>query len=88
MDRAAIESKKVQSTLLKQDDKEALRVVVPFIVSTNFRGTNCLNCHLVQDGSVNGAGSITMNITEEYTMLKQASYLLWGVQLVIQIILY
>src|SRR5487761_1927620 len=42
MDRAAISSKKVQSTLLEHEGKAALRVVVPFIVSTNFRGTNCL----------------------------------------------
>lgn len=88
MDRAAIETKKVQSILLKYDGKEALRVVVPFIVSTNFRGTNCLQCHQVQVGSVNGAGSITMNISEEYAMLKKADYMFWGVQLAVQIGLY
>jgi methyl-accepting chemotaxis protein len=88
MDRAAIETKKVQSILLKHDGKEALRVVVPFIVSTSFRGTNCLNCHQVQVGSVNGAGSITMDITEEYAMLDKANYVLWGVQLIVQVLLY
>ncbi|MBW8079182.1 MAG: HAMP domain-containing protein, partial [Gallionella sp.] len=88
MDRAAIDSKKVQSRLVKHDGVEALRVVVPFIVSTNFRGTNCLQCHQVQEGSVNGAGSITMNITDEYAVLKKANYVLWGVQLVVQVFLY
>ncbi len=88
MDRTAMDSKKTQSALLTYEGKDALRVVVPFIVSTDFRGTNCLNCHQVKDGSVNGAGSITMNVTEEYAMLEKANYLLWGVQIVIQVILY
>ncbi len=88
MDRDAIESKKVQSTLLVKDGKDALRVVAPFIVSTNFRGTNCLNCHQVKDGSVNGAGSITVDLTREYTMLQRANYALWGGQLILQVILY
>lgn len=88
MDRAAIDSKKIQSVLLKFADKDALRVVVPFIVSSNFRGTNCLQCHAVQEGSVNGAGSITLNITEEYAILRKANYVMWGVQIILQLILY
>jgi methyl-accepting chemotaxis protein len=88
MDRAAIDTKKVQSVLLQHDGKDALRVVVPFIVSTNFRGTNCLQCHQVQEGSVNGAGSIMLNITEEYEMLKKANYIMWGVQFILQLLLY
>ena len=88
MDRTAIETKKVQSRLLQHDGVDALRVVVPFIVSKNFRGTNCLNCHQVQEGSVNGAGSVTVNITDEYAMLDKANYVLWGVQIVVQVLLY
>ena len=88
MDRTAIETKKVQSRLLQHDGVDALRVVVPFIVSTNFRGTNCLQCHQVQDGSVNGAGSVTLNITDEYAMLAKANYVLWGVQIAVQVLLY
>ena len=88
MDRTAIETKKVQSRLLQHDGVDALRVVVPFVVSKNFRGTNCLNCHQVQEGSVNGAGSVTVNITDEYAMLAKADYVLWGVQIVVQVLLY
>lgn len=88
IDRAAIESKKVQSVLLQQEGKDALRVVVPYIVSSNFRGTNCLQCHAVQEGSVNGAGSVTMDISAEYAMLKKANYIMWGVQLALQIGLF
>jgi len=88
MDRTAIETKKVQTEMVVKDGKNALRVVTPFIVSTNFRGTNCLNCHNVKVGSVNGAGSITVDLTDEYALLKKMNYILWGVQLVIQAVLF
>ncbi|HUV99367.1 MAG TPA: methyl-accepting chemotaxis protein [Gallionella sp.] len=88
MDRTAIATKKIQTELLVKDGKNALRVVTPFIVSTNFRGTNCLNCHHVKDGSVNGAGSITVDLSQEYAMLHKADYMLWGVQLAIQVVLF
>lgn len=88
MDRVAINTKQIQSSLMQQDGKEALRVVVPFIVSSNFRGTNCLQCHTVSEGSVNGAGSVTMDISPEYAMLKKTNYLMWGVQFALQIGLY
>lgn len=88
MDHAALDTKTVQSALLVKNGKKALRVDIPFIASTSFRGTNCLNCHNVKNGSVNGAGSITVDITGEYAMLKKANYILWGIQLLLQIILY
>jgi methyl-accepting chemotaxis protein len=88
MDRTAIKTKQVQSELLVKDGKQAIRVVTPFIVSTNFRGTNCLSCHNVKEGSVNGAGSITVDLSEEYALLKKANFMLWIVQLVIQVVLF
>jgi methyl-accepting chemotaxis protein len=88
MDRTAIKTKQVQSELLVKDGKQALRVVTPFIVSTNFRGTNCLNCHNVKDGSVNGAGSITVDLTADYASLKKMNVMLWIVQIFIQVVLY
>ncbi|MEO6974281.1 MAG: methyl-accepting chemotaxis protein [Gallionella sp.] len=88
MDRTAIKTKEVQSELLVKDGKNAIRVVSPFIVSTNFRGTNCLNCHNVKVGSVNGAGSITVDLTAEYALLKKMNLMLWIVQLVIQVVLF
>lgn len=88
MDHAALDTAKVQTQLIDEGDKHALRVVVPFIAHKEFRGTNCLMCHNVTDGTVNGAGSITLDMTEEFATLKQANYVMWGVQLAVQVFLY
>jgi methyl-accepting chemotaxis protein len=88
MDRKALESGKEQMRHVEQDGKEALRVVVPFIARKDFRGTNCLMCHTVPEGAVNGAASITVDLTEEYAVMSRANTVLWGAQIVVQILLY
>ncbi len=88
LDRRALQTAQIQTKLLKQEGKTALRVVVPFIARTEFRGTQCLMCHDVPDGTVNGAGSITLNLAAEYDQFEKVNYLMWGVQLIIQVMLY
>lgn len=65
-----------------------VRVVVPFIVSTNFRGTNCLMCHHVQVGSVNGAASIVMDLAKEQERIGAVNVFLWVGQLGLQAALF
>lgn len=62
-----------------------LRVVIPYIVSENFHGTNCLTCHHVKAGSVNGAASVTIDLTRENAQIEQFNRLLWGSNIVFQI---
>lgn len=88
MDRRVIAN--AREEILRVDDKNApeLRVVVPFIVSTDFRGTNCLDCHQVQAGTANGAASITLDLKADYASLSKTSALLWGGQAALQLILF
>jgi methyl-accepting chemotaxis protein len=88
LDRAALRSAQVQTSLSNQDDKQTMRVVVPFIARTEFRGTNCLMCHMVKPGTVNGAASITLDLSEEFAAIGRANYALWSGQIAIQIVLY
>ena len=88
MDRDAIQSAKPQFKVQSEGDKHTLRAVVPFVASANFRGSNCLMCHQVKEGTVNGAASITLNIADEYAVMEKASVLLWSGQLLIQVILF
>jgi methyl-accepting chemotaxis protein len=88
LDRLALDSAKVQSQVTHSGDKKLLRVVVPFIAKSNFRGTNCLQCHTVPEGSVNGAASITLDLKEEYALMAQANLWMWGAQVLVQIILF
>lgn len=88
MDRHTLTSAEVQSKLLDHDGKRSLRVVVPFIAKKDFRSTNCLMCHTVPEGTVIGAGSITVDISNEFAVIRQANYVLWFMQAITQIFLY
>ena len=70
-----------------KNGESLLRVVVPFIAQENFRGTNCLACHHVKAGSVNGAASVTMDLTEEEAGIAEIGKVLWWGQLALQILL-
>jgi diguanylate cyclase (GGDEF)-like protein/PAS domain S-box-containing protein len=87
MDRRAIETKQPQYEV-DLSDEPTLRTVVPFIVSTNFRGTNCINCHHVEVGSVNGAASIVLDISSDYRSLQITRRMLWFGQIVVQLLLF
>ena len=65
----------------------ALRVVVPFIAKQDFRGTNCLLCHVTQAGSVNGAASVIIDLAEEQAQLAEIEDWLWIGHIVLQVLL-
>lgn len=65
----------------------ALRVMVPFIAQKNFRGTNCLACHHTPDGGVNGAASVTIDLSEEESQLAEIKVWLWAGLVVMQLLL-
>ncbi len=88
MDREAIQSARPQFKSLTEGNKHTLRAVVPFVASADFRGTNCLMCHQVKAGSVNGAASITLNMDAEHDAMQKAGLLLWAGQLLIQLVLF
>jgi diguanylate cyclase (GGDEF)-like protein/PAS domain S-box-containing protein len=88
MDRSAMSTKLPQFKLDEDQSTPTLRAVVPFIVSTNFRGTNCLMCHHVEVGSVNGAASIVLDMTEEFGAIKRTQDMLLLGQIVLQILLF
>jgi len=88
LDRAALNTAQVQTSLLNQNDRQSLRVVVPFIARKEFRGTNCLMCHRVEEGAVNGAASITLDLSDEFAQIRTANYALWSAQIAIQVVLY
>ncbi len=90
LDRLALRSGEQQSIATDSEGKHQLRVVEPFAASKDFRGTgtNCLQCHNVPDGTVLGAVSVKLDITNEYKAMDKASALLWGGQLFIQLMLF
>lgn len=51
-------------------DDNYIRGVYPYIARSNFMGKNCLDCHMVNEGTVLGAVSIKIPLTESYGRIK------------------
>lgn len=88
MDRRVIANAREEFLRVDDSNVPELRVVVPFVVSTDFRGTNCLDCHKAKVGSANGAASITIDLKGDYASLSKTSAVLWSGQAVLQLILF
>ena len=91
VDKQSIELKKLV-TVVDEEKSKALRVTVPFIASTDYKGTNCLTCHNVPVGTVLGGATIEIDILPELEKIKQQTTFMWiGViilQIVIQLVVY
>lgn len=88
MDREVLDTGKVR--FVRSTSAEGiplLRVVVPFIAREDFRGTNCLSCHAATPGSVNGAASVTLDLSQDEATLREIKRWLWAGHIAIQIFL-
>lgn len=88
MDRQAMALKTSQFQLSEDSGKFTVRAVVPFIVESDYRGTNCLTCHHVEAGSVNGAASITIDLTRELSGIRHTKDMLILGHVLLQIALF
>jgi diguanylate cyclase (GGDEF)-like protein/PAS domain S-box-containing protein len=88
LDREVLRSgKTLFRKVTARDGRPALRVVVPFIAKQDFRGTNCLQCHVTEAGSVNGAASVTIDLSEEQAQLAEIEDWLWIGHAALQVLL-
>jgi methyl-accepting chemotaxis protein len=89
MDREVLASGKTQFKMLRGAKGEGLlRAVLPFIAKKNFRTTNCLKCHGVDEDSVLGVASITLDIKEDLATLKAVNTWIWIGQGVLQVAMF
>jgi len=88
MDREVLSTGQTQfRRLTSKDGRPALRVVVPFIAKLNFRGTNCISCHITQAGSVNGAASVIIDLSEDNAQLAETEDWMWIGHIMLQVLL-
>jgi len=88
MDREVLKTGKVRFDRVDVDGgAPLLRVVVPFIAMENFRGTNCLSCHVAAKGSVIGVASVVIDLSKEEAELQAIKKWLWAGHIAIQIFL-
>lgn len=89
LDRKAMETKTPVFVINKtRDGVRQFRAVIPFIASTDFRGTDCLSCHHVKDGSVNGAASIVLDMKNDAARIGQIKRWVWAGNFIFAIILF
>ncbi len=94
--RDALDTKSIATkalvTDIDSDKNKTLRVTMPFIASSNYKGTNCLTCHNVPEGTVLGGATVYIDILPELESIEKQTLFLWiGVvilQLVIQLAVY
>jgi len=71
IDRQALAGQKiVQFTRVK--GQRAITVVLPYKATEHTRGVNCLSCHDVSSGTVNGAIRLSMSLEPTYRSLRHA----------------
>jgi methyl-accepting chemotaxis protein len=89
MDRSVLASGNTEFKIIRSADGEAgLRTVVPFIAKKNFRTTNCLKCHGVDEGAVLGVASVVIDVKDDLATIRKVNTWIWIGQGVLQIILF
>ncbi len=86
IEKEVLRSGKIYTQQVK--GQSMLRVVVPFIASHDFRGTDCLMCHHVANGSVNGAASMLIDLSGAEERISMAKLRLWTGQAILQALLF
>lgn len=88
VERTAIASKKPSYSYSEKNGKPVFRAVTPYIVSHDYHGTDCLSCHQVEAGSVNGASSIEIDMSEDIGLLRKIILWLIAGQVLLQFTLF
>lgn len=88
LQRQVIARKQAHYGMEWQGDIPVFHAVTPYLATTDFHGTNCLSCHQVEAGSVNGISDISIDISADYAAYRQIiSRIILGIVL-IQIALF
>ncbi|MEJ2043029.1 MAG: methyl-accepting chemotaxis protein [Reinekea sp.] len=62
-DRRALSGERIQF-IQQLGDGRVMTVLEPLVASENFRGTNCLSCHVAEEGEVLGVVRLSASMTE------------------------
>jgi methyl-accepting chemotaxis protein len=89
MDQEVLASGKTQFKMLYGANGDvSLRAVLPFIAKKDFRTTNCLRCHGVDEDTVLGAASIIIDIKDDIATLNAVNNWIWLGQGVLQVVMF
>ena len=66
------------SKVMEKDGKRMITVITPFKATENTRGVNCLRCHQVASGDVNGAIRVSYSLDKMDTVLRSELWMAIG----------
>ena len=85
LDRRAIEQGETVLDLHLNDDIPSLTLVKPYKAYKEYRGTACLQCHVVDEGTVMGAVRISYDLSDTFAQIHNNNLRLGGVLLVVML---
>lgn len=89
MDRTVLASGKPEYKIIHGNDGDvSMRAVLPSIAHKEYRASKCLECHAVNEGTVLGAISVTVDIKEHMADVKRVNGLIWLGQGILQVVLF
>jgi methyl-accepting chemotaxis protein len=89
LDRAVLASGKPEFRTIRGAKGEAsLRAVLPSIARKEFRASKCLECHAVNEGTVLGLVSVTVDIKDDLADIQRLNTAIWTGQAILQILLF
>ncbi|ADL55975.1 methyl-accepting chemotaxis protein [Gallionella capsiferriformans] len=84
----AISDKRPSYTFIERNGTRLFRAVTPYVASHNFHGTDCLSCHEVEAGTVNGISDIEIDLSDDLKLLNNIVLSLIAGQLMLQLVLF
>ena len=88
MDRSVLASGKPEYKIVHSGGEVAMRAVLPSIAYKEYRASKCLECHAVNEGTVLGAISVTLDIKEHMDSVTRVNGLIWVGQGILQVTLF
>lgn len=74
-EREVLETAKIFSEKFSKDGVAYMRIIVPYVASSNRFGINCLGCHNVKENEVVGALHMEMNIEREEQFQENLTFI-------------
>ena len=86
--RNTVASKQPYYALEDRDGKPIFRAVTPYLATHDFHGTDCMSCHQVEDGSVNGVSDIRIDLSAGFAKLHKVIIEQLLIQMAFQVALF
>ena len=83
LDRTALTGERASYNSAKE---ESITILEPIIASSNFKGTNCLTCHAVTEGTVLGAVRISYSLKNLHSKINRDLIIASGIALALFIV--